>query len=134
MCPATIGCGGQGRRRGGARAAARFCRRRLEQRIEHDDRRAEAERERLLQVRPQRVVPVEVRAAVDTRASHSHVRVATEELRLVAGGVEEEDVRHEEVSALVSACCLTLDTATGTVPSLGIVFQKASVWKPMSSP
>lgn len=55
-------------------------------------------------------------------------------MRVVAGEVAEKDVRQEEVSALVSACCLTLDTATGTVPSLGIVFQKASVWKPMSSP
>ena len=37
------------------------------------------------------------------------IHVATEELRVVAGGVE--DVRQEEVSAMVSACCLPLDTA-----------------------
>ena len=37
--------------------------------------------------------------------------LATEELRVVAGGVAEEDVRQEEVSAMVSACCLPLDTA-----------------------
>ena len=34
------------------------------------------------------------------------IHVATEELRVVAGGVAEE-----EVSAMVSACCLPLDTA-----------------------
>jgi hypothetical protein len=37
-------------------------------------------------------MPVEICAAVDTHAGHAQVRVATEEMRVVAGGVAEEDV------------------------------------------
>ena len=141
VCPSTIGCslvcgelcGGQGRRRGGARAGARFGARAgagsssaqsTTPAVQMQNESGFCKCDHSASCPSKCVLPL-------TLAPVMH-RFGSPRKRCASSRAEWQNRLCDRRKG--SACCVPLDTATGTVPSLRIVFQKASVWKPTSSP